>query len=57
MGFGELGSQGSTGSMVSWKAARIVDERDRREHDPEREAAERITRARDQLLQRELGGG
>lgn len=51
--FGELGSRGSTGSMVSWKAARIVDERGATD-DSEHQAAARITAARDQLLQREL---
>jgi phenylacetate-CoA ligase len=58
--FGELGSIGSTGALVSWKAARIVDTRPPKGGDPElaarlaeeRRIAEQIAATRDLQLAR-----
>lgn len=53
--FGDIGSIGSTGALVSWKAARIIDERvgcteESARLEAERRAAQHIAAHRDQLL-------
>ena len=59
--FGELGTIGSTGSLVSWKAARIVDKRACAQNDPaadvERRAAEQIAAARAPLVAASIKNG